>query len=185
MIEPPLQVHRVAGGGDDGLDGIGLLAVPVGIEDAAQSLHHAADDQYIHIDEIARRTSSEILVRDVAPAHDRSDAVRDEQLVVHSAIETLEGDERRHELGGDALPAAAERIEHAHFHVPERSEAAKHLIAAGRVKVIDEQAHAHAAQRRVAEVPHEQAPGAIVCNEVVLDVERVHRAARKLDPCVE
>ena len=185
MIEPALQVDRVAGGGDDGLDGIGLLAVPVGIEDAAQSLHHAAHDQYIHIDEIARRTSSEVLVRDIAPAHDRGDAVRDEQLVVHSAIETLKVDERCHELGGDALPTAAEWIEHAHFHVRERSEAAKHLIAAGRVEVIYEQAHAHAAQRRVAEVPHEQAPGAIVCNEVVLDVERVHRAARKLDPCVE
>src|SRR4029453_17755798 len=96
-----------------------------------------------------------------------------------------EVDERRHELGGDALPSAAKRIEQAHFHVLERSEAAKHLVAAARVKIIYEQEHAHAAKPRVAQVTHEQAPGPIVCNEVVLDVERVHRAARELDPCVE
>ena len=43
-----------------------------------------------------------------------------------------------------------------------RRQAAKHRIAADRVEVVHEQAHAHAAQRGVAQAAHEQPAGAIV-----------------------
>ena len=185
MVERQPQVAPVAGSNDDGFDGIRLAAVPVGVEDVAQSLHRAADDQHVHIDEVARRAASEVLVRDIAPAHHCDDAVGDEQLVVHPVIEALERRERRDVLRGDALPPAAERIEKTHLHVLEGREAAKHLVAADRVEVIHEQTHAHAAQGRVAQAAHEQPPGSIVGDEVVLDIERVHGTARKLDSGVE
>jgi hypothetical protein len=66
MIELALQNEGVFRLEDDGLDGIGFLAVPVRVEDGAQSRHHAADDEHVHVDEIARRAAGEILVRDVA-----------------------------------------------------------------------------------------------------------------------
>ncbi len=58
-------------------------------------------------------------------------------------------------------------------------------IAADRVEVVDEQAHAHAAHRGVAHVAQQQVTGLVVLDQVVLDVERVRRALGELDPRVE
>ena len=78
---------------------------------------------------------------EVASADDRHLAVRDEQLVVHAAVELGEApQELRH-----AHPPARERVEHAYLDVGvgvDRLEGG--VVAAGPI-VVDEYAHAHAA----------------------------------------
>ena len=88
-------------------------------------------------------------------------------------------------LASRLAAAAAERIEEAHLDVRERGEPDEKLIAARRIEVVDQQPHAHAAQRGVAQVAQQQAPGLVVVDVVVLKVQRVLRPARELDPRVE
>jgi hypothetical protein len=65
----------------------------------------------------------------------------------------------------------SKRIEQAYLHVRERRQTAKHRVATCRVTVIHQQPHSHAAQCGVTQVTHQQAAGAIVLDQVVLNVE--------------
>ena len=78
MVERTPQVVAVAGAGHNRFNRIGLPAVPIDVEYVAESRHDTAHDQYVHVDKIVRRVAGEIFVGDVAPAHDRDHAVRDE-----------------------------------------------------------------------------------------------------------
>jgi hypothetical protein len=55
----------------------------------------------------------------------------------------------------------------------------------GRVEVVDEESDPDAAHARVAQGLHEQPPGRVVLEDVVLHVERRRRALGELDPRVE
>ena len=170
----------------DRLDRVDDLAVPVAVED----LRHRADDgahhERVHVDEVRVGGAQEVLVGDVAAARHRHHAVGDEELVVHAVVEPAEVEDRRRVAAADAAAAvAAERIEEAHLDVRERRQAAQQRVGVGRVEVVDEEADAHAAQARVAQRGHEEAPGRVVLEHVVLDVERGRRALRELDPGVE
>ena len=84
-----------------------------------------------------------------------------------------------------ALPAAAERIEQPHLDVRECGQADEQRIAARRIEVVDEQPHAHAAQRGVTHVAQQESAGGVVLDQVILKIERVLRPARELDPRVQ
>ena len=100
--------------------------------------------------------SRKVFVGDVAASHHGDRAVRDEQLVVHAMVEPPEVGERGDKPGRQALPRAAKRIEQAHLDVRKRRQTRKHRVGARGVEIVDEQPHAHAAQRGVAQASHEQ-----------------------------
>ena len=169
-----------------GLDRIDDLAVPVAVEDLRHRLDHRAHHERVHVDEVRALRAQEVLVGDVATARHRHHAVGDEELVVHAVVEPAEVEDRRRVAAADAARAvAAERVEEAHLDVGERRQAAQQRIRMGRVEVVDEEADADAAHARVAQGLHQQAPGRVVLEHVVLHVERRRRALRELDPRVE
>jgi hypothetical protein len=104
---------------------------------------------------------------------------------VHAVVEPPDVAERCHKPARNALPRAAERVEQPHLDMLERREAREHRIGTGRVEIVDEQPHAHPAQRGIAQAAHEKTPGAIVLDQVVLHVERRPRAPDELDARVE
>ena len=185
MVEGAPRLFAICGFAEDGFHRIDLRAVPVIVEDAGELADDGTHDEYVHVDEVGRRAARKVFICDVASAHDGDRAVGDEELVVHPVIEPSEIADRRGVFAGDALSCAAKRIEQAYLDVRKRRQSAKHRVAACRVKVVHQQPHPHAAQCGVAQVAHQQAAGAIVLNQVVLDVERVASPAGKLDPGVE
>ena len=122
-------------------DRIGPLAVPVAVEASLRVRCHRADRQEVEVAVADLLPQAEVVVDEVASADDRHLAVRDEQLVVHAAVELGEApQELRY-----AHPPARERVEHAYLDVGvgvDRLEGG--VLAAGPI-VVDEQAHAHAA----------------------------------------
>ena len=164
---------------------IDVRAVPVGVEDVRELRNDGADDQRVHVDEIVGRAAHEVLVGDVAATGDDDHAVGDEELVVHPVVEALEVEQRRGELGQEPAAPAAERVEQPHLDVRERGEPDEQRVAAGRVEIVDEQAHAHAALRGVAHIAQQQVPGLVVVDMVVLQVERPRGAPGEFDPRVE
>ena len=58
---------------------------------------HRTTGQHVQVDEVVLRIESEVVVTDVASAHDREGEVHRPGLVVHPPVEMLEVDD---ELGG-------------------------------------------------------------------------------------
>ena len=146
MVEAASRLLAVCGFAEDGLHRIHLRAVPVNVEDAGELTDDGTHDEYVQVHEVARRAARKVFICDVAPSHDSDRAVGDEELVMHPVIEPPEIADRRDVFAGDALSCAAKRIEQAYLHVRERRQAAKHRVAACRVKVVHQQPHSHAAQ---------------------------------------
>ncbi|MDH6170925.1 hypothetical protein M2282_006105 [Variovorax boronicumulans] len=71
-------------------------------------------NQHIHIDEILRFAQDKILVGDIAPPDDRHHSIRDEQLVVHTVVQSSHVERRSCEARQEPVTPAAERIEEAH-----------------------------------------------------------------------
>ena len=185
-IEGLLARHPVAERLADRFDREDDFAVPVAVEDLRHVLHDGAHHEGVHVDEVRLGAAQEVLVGDVAAADHRHHAVGDEHLVVHAVVEAAEVEERRRVAAGDAFRAgAAERIEQAHLDVRERRQAAQQRVRLGGVEVVDEQAQAHATHRGVAQRRHQQPPGRVVLELVVLHVERDARPLRQLQARVE
>ena len=85
----------------------------------------------------------------------------------------------------NALARTAERIEEPYLDVGECRQPTKHGVPTHGVEIIDQQSDSHAAQRRVAEVAHQQASRTVVLDQIVLNVERVTGSAHQLDSGVE
>ena len=189
LVDEAIKVSRdpfrVRGLTQDVLDGVRLRAVPVDVEDCCQLRHDGADEEHVHVHEIAGSAACEVLVAYIASPHHCERAVRDEQLVVHAMIHTPEVGERSDILARYALSGAAKRIEEAHLDIRERRQALKHRIRACGVEVVDQQPHAHPAKRGVTQASHEQPSAAIVLDEVVLDVERGLRPPDQLDARIQ
>ena len=96
-------------------------------------------------------------------------------------VEPSEVRQRGGESARDALPRATERVEQAHLDVGKRRQALKDRIRARGVEIVDQEPHPDAAQRSVAKAPHEQPAGAVVLDQIVLNVERGLRPADQLD----
>jgi hypothetical protein len=65
------------------------------------------------------------------------------------------------------------RVEHANLDVLVRVERVEHLHRVREVDVVEQHAHAHAAIRRRQQALRQQAPGRVVLEDVVLQVDRV------------
>ena len=177
--------QRLGGGAiaDDGVDRVRMRAVPVHIEQRCEASHDRADHQHVHVDEVGAGTALEVFVGDVAAAHDRRHAVGNEQLVVHAVVEPAHVTERGDELRHRAPACAAEWIEQAHFDIRKRRQATDQSV--GRIEIVDQQAHVHAAQRGIAQAAHDETAAAVVGDQVILDIERVACAIDELHPRVE
>jgi len=69
------------------------------------------------------------------------------------------------------VPAVAPRVEHAHLHVLLPGQRVELLIAADGLAVIDEDAHAYPARRRLAQRFGDQLSRLIAVKDVVLQVD--------------
>ena len=159
--------------GHERSDGVDVRAVPVGVEHGREFAHHRARGEHVEIDEVRVRAAHEVLVGDVAPAGDREGVVRHEQLVVHAVVDAIELVHRPQQPRREAAAARGERIEDAHLGVRGRGQAGVELVLARGVEIVDEQAHAHAARRGVAQLTQELLADIVVLHEVVLRIDRL------------
>ncbi len=77
---------------------------------------------------------------------------------------------------------ARERVEQPDLQVRRGVQRQQQRIFAGGVQIVEQQAHAHAAQRRVAQRAQQVAAGAVVVDLVVLHVERALGALHQFQP---
>ena len=63
-----------------------------------------------------------------------------------------------------------------------RREQADAIVLAARFRIVDQQAHAHAAAGRAQHRAHQQLAAVVVLEDEILDVERALRAVRHLQP---
>jgi hypothetical protein len=170
---------------DDRHDRVGEGAVPVAVEHLRQLAHDRPRRDHVHVDEVGLGAAHEVLVGQVAAAGHREAVVGDEQLVVHPEVDAAELVRRRDDAAEGRPAARGQRVEQAHLDVGNRGEAAKQLVLAAGVEVVDEQADAHAAPRRVAQLAQELQADAVVGQLVVLGVERALGAPRQCQPGIE
>ncbi len=169
----------------DAGDRIAVLAVPVGIEGVGQVRNDRARSQHVEVDEVGRGAGHEVLVADVAPAAHRQRVVGDEQLVVHAVVDAAELVQRRQHTLRRRAGARGQWIEQPHLDIGVGREVGEHDVVAGGVEIVDQQAHAHAARRRVAQLAQEAVADRIAVHLVVLRIDRSHGAARQRQARVE
>ncbi|MDT4832232.1 hypothetical protein FQZ97_657760 [compost metagenome] len=172
-------------GGRDGLEGIRQRSVPEGVEARRQRVHRRPGHQRVHVDEVRRLAAPEVLVGDVASAGDGEAVVGNEELVVHAPVHAADLVQRQQHARAQATAAHRQRVEDAHLDVGVRGQPGQHLVVSARVQVVDQQAHAHAALRRVAQLAQELPPRAVWGHHVVLHVDGVPCGLRECDACVE
>jgi sulfur carrier protein ThiS len=127
----------------------------------------------------------EVFVGQVAPADDGERAVGDQQLVVHAVIQAAVVPQRVEGPAERAFAPAGERVVQANFDVRHRAQSEQQRVQADRVRVVDEQPHAHAALARVAQLAQQRAADAVVADQVGLHVDRRLRSAQQFEPRVE
>ena len=162
-----------------------MLAVPVAVEQIAESRQQRPRDEGIDIEIVLLVGLPEVGVADVAAARDSHGPVGDKQLVVHAPVQAREAEQRRDQLGGKAPAPCRERIEHAELELRRGRQRQQQGVLAGRVQVVEQQANPHAATRSIAQGTQEGAAGVVVDDLVVLDIERTLRPADQLEPRVE
>ena len=127
---------------------IGDLGVPVTVERGGGIAHDRTHHREIQVDEVHFVVGAEILVAEVAPTDDRDPVVGNPGLVVHAVIEPLrvaqEVEHERHRAG-----ARRQRIEHPNVDVRVCVERRDPVVLGSGIHVVHEQAHLHAAVRRL------------------------------------
>ena len=132
--------------------GIGVLAVPEGVERGRQLGHDGTRADHVEVDEIAVLVEREVLIADVASAGDGEAVVGDEQLVMHAMVDARNVRDRGEDAAPDGRPAAGEGIEHPHLDVRVLPEVHEVPVLARGIQIVHQHAHAHAAIRGVADV---------------------------------
>ena len=181
-LELSLQFLVGLGGGHDRAQRIDARAVPVFVEQHRQPRQNGADDEGVQIDEVGTGAGHEVFVGDVAPAGHRHHAVGDEQLVVHTPVHAVEVVDVVGKARQQVLPPGRKGVEQPDLDIGVGVQRQQQRVFASGVQVVEDQAHAHAAQRGVAQRAQQVAAGLVVVDLVVLDVERAFGAARQFQP---
>ena len=108
----------------------------------------------------------------MAPADDRHRALDDEQLVVHAAVQAPEVARHVHPTANAAAACPGEGVEQTHLRTVVCRHAEQQPVHARGVEVIDQQAHAHAALRGVAQLAQHLAAYGVVGQLIDLEVDR-------------
>src|SRR6185295_4273085 len=150
--------------------------VPEFVEQRGERRDDRARRQQVHVDEV-RVAAVEVLVGNVAATGDGEAAVGDQQLVVHAAVDARELVRREGHPRREAAAARRQRVEEPDLEPGQRGKRGEERVLARRVEVVDENADAHAARRGGDEGGEELTAGAVVGDQVVLDVDRALGAA--------
>ena len=134
-------------------------------------MHHRADGQHVDVGEADATVGAEILVRDVAATDDAELVVGDEGLVVHAPVQASEF---AHVADGARSPVG-EGVVEAQLDVRMRVECGQRRVEPGRIGVIEQEPHAHAALRRLPQRFEQQTSDLIVMPDEVLRIERLLR----------
>jgi len=153
-------------------------AVPERIEDALRLPDHVAHQQQVEIVEVGGLGGVEVFVADVAAADDCQAAVGDPRLVVHAAV-GAEGSQHQLERARDRALAHAAGIEQPELDVAMGVERQEDAVAAARVDVVDQDAHAHATVGGSDDLVRQQAAGQVASPDIVHQVEAAPRSARR------
>ena len=170
----------------DGVNRVNRIGVPVAVEQLLRWPDDEADGEGVNIDEVLAGAAQKILVGHVAPANHSHGAVGNEQLVVHAVVNPFPVAHRRQEARGRAqFSQTAKGVEQAYLHILVGRKREEQIVLAAGVEIVDQQPHAHAAIRGVAQRTQQPAPGFVVFEVVVLHVQRHLGAPRQLDAGVE
>ncbi len=162
-----------------GADRVRRGTVPENIETVGHLVGYGADGQHVQVGEIDQLVQGEVLVADVSAADDRHRAVGGHRLVVHAVIQAQRVG---HEAHGAGIPRG-DRVEQRDADIRVGIEQQECLvIGLPDPEVVQQQAHANAAVRRVQQFLDQQAAGFVRVPDVVLDVERLPGRAGQGDP---
>jgi hypothetical protein len=143
----------------DPLGGIRGVAVPVEIEFPGDFARHPPRRHDVEVHEERPLAGAEILVADVAPAHDRDLRVRGEGLVVHPTVQPLEIGEV-----AERFEAAVRiRVVEADLDVGVRIEHGEDRVQPLDAAVVEQHPHAHAALGGIPELLEQEEPVTSVC----------------------
>jgi hypothetical protein len=161
--------------GCDGLERVRQRPVPEVVEAGRQRSHSRPGQQRVHVDEVRRLAAAEVFVGNVATAGHCEAVVGNEELVVHAPVHALDLVQRQQHTGAQAAAAHRQRIEHAHLGIGMRGQTAQQFVLAAGEQVVDQQAHAHATLRGVAQLAKKLPARGVVGHHVVLRVDGVDR----------
>ena len=133
----------------------------------------------VQIHEVDFLAGPEILVADVAPAHDRDPVVGDPALVVHPPVHALEAQGALARLRQRPFPRDP-RVEHAHFDAWMRRQRRQAVVHRTGVEVVQQESHANAAVGRFQQGLAEIRAGEVRVPDVGLHVEAAGRESRAL-----
>ena len=86
---------------------------------------------------------AEVGVAQIAPARHAHGVVGNEELVVHALLHAVKVAQHAERAAQCRAPGTGQRVEHAHFDVGHEGQAHHLRVAAGAVKVVQQDAHAH------------------------------------------
>ena len=157
--------------GDEGRVGDGELAVPEIVEDRRGVANHRADGHGVEVPVVRLAVHAEVVIGDVAPAHDHDRVVGDHELVVGTPV----GARRVGEEVPPAVAAAAKGVEGTDLDVGMRRQLRDRGIAIDDGEVVEQHAHAHPAIGGPDDAVGEQVPADVGVPDEVLQIERPFR----------
>ena len=156
---------------DEGRVGDGERAVPEIVEDRRGVAHHRAHGHGVEVPEVRLAVHAEVVVGDVAPAHDRDRVVGDHDLVVGTPV----GARRVGEEVPQAAAAGAKGVEGTDLDVGMCRQLRDRGIAIDDGEVVEQHAHAHPAVGGPDDAVGEQVPARVGVPDEVLQIERPFR----------
>ena len=156
---------------DEGRVGDGERAVPEIVEDRRGVANHRAHGHGVEVPVVRLAVHAEVVIGDVAPAHDRDRVVGDHDLVVGTPVDAR----RVGEEVPPAVAAAAKGVEGTDLDVGMRRQLRDRGIAIDDAEVVEQHAHAHPAIGGPDDAVGEQVPADVGVPDVVLQIERPFR----------
>ena len=168
--------------GDKIANRLAQCAVPVLVEAVTQLFCHRAYAEQVDIGEIQLRLGIEILVAQIAPAHDRHAVIGQPELVVHAPVLARKVEQPPHCPGHARAAPQLQRVEQADLDIGMGRKGCQHIVQAITGRVIEQDAHPHPAICRLEQLVDQHARTQPVVDDVVLQVEAGLRVADQLRP---
>ena len=156
---------------DEGRVGDGERAVPEIVEDRRGFANHRAHGHGVEVPVVRLAVNAEVVIGDVAPAHDRDRVVGDHELVVGTPVDAR----RVGEEVPQAAAAAAEGIEGTDLDVGICRQPRDLGIAIDDGEVVEQHAHADPAIGGPDDAVGDQVPADVRVPDEVLQIERPFR----------
>ena len=160
--------------------GYGEAAVPVLIKDRGELSGDGTCRENVVIGELGIRVHLKVLIADISAADERNGIVDEQQLVVHSIVESGGVQHEFDRAPQVAVAAIDERIEYPNLDVWMCVQRADLLVARDRVAVVDQHPHPHATIGGPHQGIGEQPAGLVAAKDEILKIQRLLRGTDHL-----